>query len=207
MQSGKDGVTLSDFDLLNYCSWLRQGWRHVAMESYNSINGVPVVSSPKILRDFVRKDMGFEGDAVTDWAEINSLNDFHRVAKNKAEVTVKYTCKLAGKETVMLFITQPFCAISMLEVKRTSRRRWFNLTFEDWGVFNPDIGNGFHALRRTATSLWHSRLQGVRGLVSRWKQVRLALHLELEEAISVVARSYAVQHPEWSSILNGAASP
>ncbi|TMW59545.1 hypothetical protein Poli38472_004614 [Pythium oligandrum] len=85
----KDGVTLSDFDLLNYhmpsfIAATKAGVK-TAMENYVSINGVPVVSSSKILRDLLRRDLGFEGFVVTDWAEIYNLNWFHRVAKNLAE--------------------------------------------------------------------------------------------------------------------------
>ncbi|GLD91844.1 hypothetical protein PINS_up000377 [Pythium insidiosum] len=85
----RDSVTLSDFDLLNYFTLpfieaVKAGVK-TAMENYVSINGVPVVSSPKILRDLVRHDLGFEGVIVTDWAEINNLHDFHRVARSREE--------------------------------------------------------------------------------------------------------------------------
>ncbi|KAF1335663.1 Lysosomal beta glucosidase, partial [Globisporangium splendens] len=85
----RDGVTLSDFDLLNYfvppfIAAINAGVMST-MENYISINGVPVVSSPKILRDLIRSDMGFEGVAVTDYAEINNLQDWHRVARSKPE--------------------------------------------------------------------------------------------------------------------------
>ncbi|TMW60778.1 hypothetical protein Poli38472_000820 [Pythium oligandrum] len=85
----RDGVTLSDFDLLNYFMppfiAATQAGVKSAMENYISINGVPVVASSKILRDLLRRDLGFEGFVVTDWAEINNLHDFHRVAKSLSE--------------------------------------------------------------------------------------------------------------------------
>ncbi|OWZ21129.1 Glycoside hydrolase [Phytophthora megakarya] len=79
------GVTISDFDLLNqfapsFMAAINAG-ALTAMESYISINGVPVVSNTKILRDLVRRDMGFEGLIVTDYAEIHNLHVWHRVAK------------------------------------------------------------------------------------------------------------------------------
>ncbi|TYZ52676.1 hypothetical protein PybrP1_005270 [[Pythium] brassicae (nom. inval.)] len=85
----RDGVAVSDFDLLNYflppfLAAVNAGVMS-AMENYISINGVPVVASPKILRDLLRADMGFQGVTVTDWAEINNLQDWHRVAKSKME--------------------------------------------------------------------------------------------------------------------------
>lgn len=85
----RDGVSISDFDLLNYfvppfIAAVNAGVMST-MENYIAINGVPVVSSAKILRDLLRSDMGFQGLAVTDWAEINNLQDWHRVASSKAE--------------------------------------------------------------------------------------------------------------------------
>ncbi|TMW60780.1 hypothetical protein Poli38472_000822 [Pythium oligandrum] len=85
----RDGVTLSDFDLLNYFMppfiAATQAGVKSAMENYISINGVPVVASSKILRDLLRRDLGFEGFVVTDFAEIYNLNSFHRVAKSLSE--------------------------------------------------------------------------------------------------------------------------
>ncbi|KAE9005877.1 Lysosomal beta glucosidase [Phytophthora fragariae] len=80
------GVTISDFDLLNhfapsFMAAIKAG-AMTAMESYISINGVPVVANTKILRDLVRHDMGFQGLIVTDYAEIHNLHVWHRVAKS-----------------------------------------------------------------------------------------------------------------------------
>lgn len=80
----REGVTLSDFDLLNYfappyLAAIRAGAMS-AMESYISINGAPVVANNKILQALLRHDMGFDGLLVTDWGEINNLHSYHRVA-------------------------------------------------------------------------------------------------------------------------------
>ncbi|ETN07521.1 hypothetical protein PPTG_13400 [Phytophthora nicotianae INRA-310] len=85
--SGHDrvGVTISDFELLNhfapsFLAAIKAG-AMTAMESYISINGVPVVANTKILQDLVRHDMGFEGLIVTDYAEIHNLHVWHRLAR------------------------------------------------------------------------------------------------------------------------------
>ncbi|RLN73845.1 hypothetical protein BBJ28_00019628 [Nothophytophthora sp. Chile5] len=89
--TGQDrtGVTLSDFELLNYfappfLAAIAAG-AMTAMESYISINGVPVVENTKILQDLVRHDMNFQGLIVTDWAEIHNLHAYHRVAKTEKD--------------------------------------------------------------------------------------------------------------------------
>ncbi|RLN94310.1 hypothetical protein BBJ28_00003832 [Nothophytophthora sp. Chile5] len=79
----RDGVTMSDFDLLNY--FVKPYQAGIAagalssMENYISINGIPVVANSKILDDLVRNDLDYDGVVVTDWAEINNLKDWHRV--------------------------------------------------------------------------------------------------------------------------------
>uniref|UniRef100_A0AAV1T2S1 beta-glucosidase n=1 Tax=Peronospora matthiolae TaxID=2874970 RepID=A0AAV1T2S1_9STRA len=81
----RDNTHISDFELLNY--YLPSFKAAVdagvmtAMESFTSINGEPVVASSRILNDLLRTDLGFKGLLVTDYAEINNLKDWHRVAK------------------------------------------------------------------------------------------------------------------------------
>jgi beta-glucosidase len=71
-----------------------------------------------------------------------------------ATVTVTNVGDRAGKETVMLFLTQPFRKISVPEMKMLkkfkkielqageSQEVAFTLTTEDWGVYKPQIGSG-----------------------------------------------------------------
>ncbi|KAG7401917.1 hypothetical protein PHYBOEH_009497 [Phytophthora boehmeriae] len=92
----KDGVQISDFDLLNYFvppfrAAMAAG-AMTTMENYISINGVPVVGNHKILQQLLREDMGFDGLAVSDFGEVGSLNSFHRVARGANEaVRFSYT--------------------------------------------------------------------------------------------------------------------
>ncbi|GLD91846.1 hypothetical protein PINS_up000379 [Pythium insidiosum] len=70
-------------------------------------------------------------------------------------VDVTNTGRRAGKEVVMLFLIQPYRVISITERKqlkkfrkielapRQSMRVTFSLTFQDWSVFRPQIGEGF----------------------------------------------------------------
>ncbi|MEO0895113.1 MAG: glycoside hydrolase family 3 N-terminal domain-containing protein [Bacteroidota bacterium] len=46
------------------------------------MNGIPVHANKAILTDLLRKDMGFEGLAVSDWADIHYLYQRHGVAKD-----------------------------------------------------------------------------------------------------------------------------
>ncbi|KAL3657442.1 hypothetical protein V7S43_017583 [Phytophthora oleae] len=87
----KDGVTLTDFDPLNYFApRFKAGFDAGAlttMENYISVNGVPTIANPKLMTDLLRNDFGFDGVSVSDYAEINQLKDFHRTARSEDEAT------------------------------------------------------------------------------------------------------------------------
>ncbi|KUF94092.1 hypothetical protein AM588_10004749 [Phytophthora nicotianae] len=87
----KDGVTMSDFDLLNtyfpsFKAAVDVGLL-TGMENYISVNGVPIVENNKLLTKLLRDDLKFEGLMVTDYAEINHLTEFHRTARSTDEAT------------------------------------------------------------------------------------------------------------------------
>ncbi|OWZ09872.1 Glycoside hydrolase [Phytophthora megakarya] len=86
-----DGVTISDFDLLNtfippFKAAIDAG-ALTGMENYISVNGVPVIENTKLLKTLLRDDAGFTGMMVTDFYEINDLQVFHRVARTTDEAT------------------------------------------------------------------------------------------------------------------------
>lgn len=56
-----------------------------AMESYNSLNSVPLASSRRYLIDVLRGSLGFLGMLVTDYAEIYNLEHHHRVSGGAEE--------------------------------------------------------------------------------------------------------------------------
>ena len=59
-----------------------------AMESYQEVNGEPVVGSAALLQGLLRERLGFEGLLVTDWHEVGNLHDFHRVARSPEEAVL-----------------------------------------------------------------------------------------------------------------------
>lgn len=56
-----------------------------AMESYNSLNSVPMASSRRYLVDILRGRLGFLGMLVTDYAEIANLERHHRVSAGQED--------------------------------------------------------------------------------------------------------------------------
>ncbi|KAL3674915.1 hypothetical protein V7S43_000841 [Phytophthora oleae] len=77
-------------------------------------------------------------------------------------VTVTNSGSVAGKETVMLFLTQPYRSISVPEVKQlkkfskisldagASQTVSFELTAADWSVYYPQIGQGLKLVAEDA---------------------------------------------------------
>ncbi|EGZ24944.1 glycoside hydrolase [Phytophthora sojae] len=77
-------------------------------------------------------------------------------------VTVTNSGSVVGKETVMLFITQPYRSISVPEVKQLkkfskislepgqSQHVYFTLTADDWSVYYPQIGQGLKQVAEDA---------------------------------------------------------
>lgn len=56
-----------------------------AMANSSEINGVPVHSSSFYLKDLLRKELGFKGFVVSDWADIENLYTREKVAKDRRE--------------------------------------------------------------------------------------------------------------------------
>ena len=59
-----------------------------AMESYGEINGEPLAASGRLLKGLLRQRLGFGGMLVTDWAEIENLHSFHRVAASAEDAVL-----------------------------------------------------------------------------------------------------------------------
>lgn len=61
-----------------------------AMESYQEVGGVPMVSSSKYLRTLLRSswNMNFQGMMVTDYHEIENLNTWHKVSASEEDATI-----------------------------------------------------------------------------------------------------------------------
>ncbi|KAE8910808.1 Lysosomal beta glucosidase [Phytophthora fragariae] len=80
---------ITDWDLVNYyapsfLAAVRAGVR-TAMESYVSVNGVPVIASKKLLVDLLRHDMNFSGLLVSDYSEVDRMYSEHHLVPSVAD--------------------------------------------------------------------------------------------------------------------------
>ena len=58
------------------------------MPSYNAVNNIPCHDNPILLRDILRKEMGFEGYVYSDWGGVEMLHSTHQVASNYKEAAM-----------------------------------------------------------------------------------------------------------------------
>src|SRR5215207_7339440 len=58
------------------------------MSAFNALNGVPATANPWLLTDVLRKEWGFDGFVVSDWAAIEELMG-HGIAVDEAEAARK----------------------------------------------------------------------------------------------------------------------
>jgi beta-glucosidase len=59
------------------------------MPSYNEVDGVPSHASRWLLGDVLRKEWGFDGAIVSDYAAIGELASFHRIAADENDAALK----------------------------------------------------------------------------------------------------------------------
>ena len=95
---------------------LREAGAVTIMASYNEIDGVPSHANRWLLRDVLRKEMGFKGFVVSDYYAIWELGyrpdtHGHFVAKDKKE-----SCALAVNAGVNIELPDPDCYLCLVEL-------------------------------------------------------------------------------------------
>jgi len=58
------------------------------MNSLADWDGIPAAADPRVFRDLLRDEMGFEGTVVSDWGSIENLVTHHRAARTPREAAV-----------------------------------------------------------------------------------------------------------------------
>jgi beta-glucosidase len=104
--SGRDRTTaliperqLREYYLPTFRAAIRAGLRSVMINS-GDVNGVPVHASHEILTDLLRRELGFDGIAVSDWEDINRLYTVHRTAASPREAVRQAV--MAGVDMAMV---------------------------------------------------------------------------------------------------------
>lgn len=75
--------TLREMYLPAYQAGIEEGSKMV-MTSFNSLDGVPATANKPLMRDILRKELGFEGVLISDWASVGEMIP-HGIAENLKE--------------------------------------------------------------------------------------------------------------------------
>lgn len=70
------------------------------MTGYESIDGTPVTADPRMLRQLLKEELGFEGFVVTDWDNVASLFYLQRVSEDISDASKKAI--EAGNDMIMV---------------------------------------------------------------------------------------------------------
>lgn len=110
--SGKDRTTaliperqLREYYLPTFRAAIQAGLRTVMINS-GDVNGVPVHASREILTDLLRKELKFDGIAVSDWEDIRKLHTVHRAASSLKEAVRQSV--MAGIDMSMVPLSYDF---------------------------------------------------------------------------------------------------
>lgn len=104
-EGGRDYNTVDISDLILYQNHLPafkaaiDAGVKLVMTSFNTVRGVPASGNKWLLQDVLRRDLGFEGLVISDWASIHELVN-HRVAADKKDAA--YKAANAGVEVDMM---------------------------------------------------------------------------------------------------------
>lgn len=79
--------TLREYHLPSYKAAVEAGVELV-MTSFNTINGIPATGNSYLMRDILRKELGFKGIVISDWAAVQELIP-HGIAKDGKEAAKK----------------------------------------------------------------------------------------------------------------------
>ena len=59
------------------------------MPGYNEVNGIPLHANEYLMRDVLRKELGFKGYVFSDYDAIWMLERFHKITANKSETAIR----------------------------------------------------------------------------------------------------------------------
>lgn len=106
--------TLKDFYLPAYESGIRAG-AELVMTSFNTIDGIPATINKKLMREILRKKMGFEGVLISDFGAIGETV-YHGVSEDKADAARR--ALEAGVDIDMMSGAYPQTLYQLLEEKK-----------------------------------------------------------------------------------------
>ena len=79
---------LRDLHLYPFKKVIQEANIYSVMPAYNEVNGIPMHSNKYLLKDILRKELGFKGYIFSDYEAVAMLNYFHKVTEDKASTAI-----------------------------------------------------------------------------------------------------------------------
>ena len=79
---------LRDLHLYPFKKVIQEANIYAVMPAYNEVNGIPLHSNTYLMKDILRKELGFKGYVFSDYEAIAMLNYFHKVTEDKAATAI-----------------------------------------------------------------------------------------------------------------------
>tara|TARA_R110002049_G_scaffold45476_5_gene132675 strand:- start:743 stop:3097 length:2355 start_codon:yes stop_codon:yes gene_type:complete len=79
---------LRDLHLYPFKKVIQEANIYSVMPAYNEVNGIPMHANTYLMKDVLRKELGFNGYVFSDYEAIAMLNYFHKVTKDAADTAI-----------------------------------------------------------------------------------------------------------------------
>ncbi len=80
---------LRDLHLYPFKKVIQEANIYSVMPAYNELNGIPLHSNEYLMKDILRKELGFKGYVFSDYEAIWMLEHFHKVTHDKKETAIE----------------------------------------------------------------------------------------------------------------------
>ena len=79
---------LRDLHLYPFKKAIQEANIYAVMPAYNEVNGIPLHANKYLMKDILRKELGFEGYVFSDYEAIAMLNYFHKITEDKQATAI-----------------------------------------------------------------------------------------------------------------------
>ena len=79
---------LRDLHLYPFKKVIQEANIYSVMPAYNEVNGIPMHANTYLMKDVLRKELGFNGYVFSDYEAVAMLNYFHKVTKDAADTAI-----------------------------------------------------------------------------------------------------------------------
>ncbi|WP_273275403.1 glycoside hydrolase family 3 N-terminal domain-containing protein [Maribacter polysiphoniae] len=107
---------LRDLHLYPFKKVIQEANIYSVMPAYNEVNGIPMHSNEYLMKDILRKELGFKGYVFSDYEAVWMLEHFHKVTHDKTETAIE-----AIKAGIDLEAPKPYAFSELADLVKTGK--------------------------------------------------------------------------------------